>query len=241
MDEVLAVGDMAFQKKCIEKMNQVSKDEGRTILYVSHNMNTIRQLCNRVVVLDHGKVIFNGDVEEGIGIYLQKGQVKLKKHIDCLNKHVKVDFNNDLLISQIDIINSKDVIYQQGEKIDFIATINSKNDYNKAGIRCVFFTVMGTTVGTSYSNDIIGIKAGDNKIKFSFDTSMLVKNHYKVDIILFTYLKDNVSQKRTDLIKDAFFFDVEKNIKDLTPNWNNNGWGNIRLNNIEVENGNRNS
>lgn len=47
MDEVLAVGDMAFQKKCLEKMSDVSKEEGRTILYVSHNMNTIRQLCNR--------------------------------------------------------------------------------------------------------------------------------------------------------------------------------------------------
>ena len=66
MDEVLAVGDMAFQRKCIGKMSQISKSEGRTILYVSHNMNTIRQLCNRCVVLDHGHLIFDGDVEEAI-------------------------------------------------------------------------------------------------------------------------------------------------------------------------------
>ena len=70
MDEVLAVGDMAFQKKCLDKMNEVSRTEGRTILYVSHNMNTIRQLCERCIILDHGKVIFNGDVEEAISIYL---------------------------------------------------------------------------------------------------------------------------------------------------------------------------
>ena len=70
MDEVLAVGDMAFQKKCLEKMSEVSKDEGRTILYVSHNMNTIRQLCSRCIVLNHGQIIFNGDVEEAIGLYL---------------------------------------------------------------------------------------------------------------------------------------------------------------------------
>ena len=50
MDEVLAVGDMAFQKKCLEKMSDVSKSDGRTILYVSHNMNTIRQLCDRCIV-----------------------------------------------------------------------------------------------------------------------------------------------------------------------------------------------
>ena len=54
MDEVLAVGDMTFQKKCLEKMRDAAKREGRTVLYVSHNMNTIRQLCDRCVVLEKG-------------------------------------------------------------------------------------------------------------------------------------------------------------------------------------------
>ena len=65
MDEVLAVGDMKFQKKCINKMLDVAHC-GRTILYVSHNMQTIEQLCNRVVVLDKGTVKYDGDVETGI-------------------------------------------------------------------------------------------------------------------------------------------------------------------------------
>ena len=69
MDEVLAVGDMAFQKKCIDKMREAAKQEGRTVLYVSHNMNTIRQLCDRCIVLDKGKIVFDGDVEEAISIY----------------------------------------------------------------------------------------------------------------------------------------------------------------------------
>jgi len=69
MDEVLAVGDVAFQKKCLDKMGDVSQAEGRTILYVSHNMDTIRQLCDRCIVLDHGKLIFDGDVEQGIRLY----------------------------------------------------------------------------------------------------------------------------------------------------------------------------
>ena len=70
MDEVLAVGDMKFQQKCLKKMREVAENEGRTVLYVSHNMNTIRQLCNRCIVLQKGEVIFNGDVEEAIQIYL---------------------------------------------------------------------------------------------------------------------------------------------------------------------------
>ena len=69
MDEVLAVGDMAFQGKCINKMKEIAQS-GRTILYVSHNMNTIRQLCNRCVVLDKGHLRYDGDVEKAIAYYL---------------------------------------------------------------------------------------------------------------------------------------------------------------------------
>ena len=69
MDEVLAVGDIAFQKKCIERMRQASVNENRTILYVSHNMNTIRDLCDRCIVLDQGQIIYDGDVEEAIRYY----------------------------------------------------------------------------------------------------------------------------------------------------------------------------
>ena len=69
MDEVLAVGDMQFQKKCLKKMREISEDENKTILYVSHNMQTIRELCNRCIVLQDGEIIHDGDVEEGIRLY----------------------------------------------------------------------------------------------------------------------------------------------------------------------------
>lgn len=69
MDEVLAVGDISFQKKCIEKMNEIARDENRTIIYVSHNMETIRNLCDRCVVIEKGKKVFDGDVERAVEIY----------------------------------------------------------------------------------------------------------------------------------------------------------------------------
>ena len=64
MDEVLAVGDMKFQKKCIAKMRELAIDENRTVLYVSHNMSTIQELCSRCVVLEHGRKVFDGEVDE---------------------------------------------------------------------------------------------------------------------------------------------------------------------------------
>ena len=73
VDEVLAVGDADFQKKAIGKMHEISRDEGRTVLFVSHNMAAIRSMCSHVVVLEKATVIFNGKTNEGIAYYLNSG------------------------------------------------------------------------------------------------------------------------------------------------------------------------
>ncbi len=69
IDEVLAVGDAEFQKKCLGKMNDVSKGEGRTVLFVSHNMGAIRNLCRKTIVLDNGLIVYNGNVHDGLNTY----------------------------------------------------------------------------------------------------------------------------------------------------------------------------
>jgi lipopolysaccharide transport system ATP-binding protein len=70
VDEVLAVGDAEFQRKCIGKMGEVSRGQGRTILFVSHNMGAIKNLCTRILVLNQGKMLFDGAVNSGIKQYL---------------------------------------------------------------------------------------------------------------------------------------------------------------------------
>ena len=69
IDEVLAVGDAAFQKKCLGRIGEVTK-EGRTVLFVSHNMAAVANLCSRVVVLKHGQVDFDGETEPGLKQYM---------------------------------------------------------------------------------------------------------------------------------------------------------------------------
>ena len=70
MDEVLAVGDAKFQNKCLGKMSDEAGTGKRAILYVSHNMSTIQRLCTRCIVLDHGKVVYDGDTAGGVAKYL---------------------------------------------------------------------------------------------------------------------------------------------------------------------------
>jgi len=68
MDEVLAVGDQKFQDKCLGMLGDAGS-MGRTVLFVSHNLASVAKLCNRVIVMDHGKVVFDGDTLEGISVY----------------------------------------------------------------------------------------------------------------------------------------------------------------------------
>ncbi len=69
VDEVLAVGDVEFQKKCLGKMGGVTKNEGRTILFVSHNMGAVSKLCNKGIFLDKGSIKYEGDIQECIDLY----------------------------------------------------------------------------------------------------------------------------------------------------------------------------
>lgn len=93
VDEVLAVGDMEFQKKCMGKMDEISHREGRTILFVSHNMGAVMQLCNRVICLDQGRMILDTpDVNEGVQKYMNLSQLQTT---DAEWKNPGNDFAND--------------------------------------------------------------------------------------------------------------------------------------------------
>jgi lipopolysaccharide transport system ATP-binding protein len=85
VDEVLAVGDAAFQQKCLGKMQGITRTEGRTVLFVSHNMSTIRELCQRVCLLRGGQVHIVGTADEAIGHYLSDAVTTRKVSLESWN------------------------------------------------------------------------------------------------------------------------------------------------------------
>ncbi|SFC13193.1 lipopolysaccharide transport system ATP-binding protein [Xylanibacter ruminicola] len=106
VDEVLAVGDAEFQKKAIGKMQDVSKGEGRTVLFVSHNMAAVRSLCTRGVMLKNGMVDFIGNIQETLSHYLRDEADKQEKLIINNIKWKK----STLTITNIEINNSKNTV-----------------------------------------------------------------------------------------------------------------------------------
>jgi len=95
VDEVLAVGDAEFQKKAIGKMQDVSQEEGRTVLFVSHNMASIKQLCQSGVLLDKGQVVYRGSAADTVGEYLRASDVDAQggvvMRIHALSRSIRID------------------------------------------------------------------------------------------------------------------------------------------------------
>ncbi len=100
VDEVLAVGDAAFQKKCLGKMGNVAK-EGRTVLFVSHNMAAVINLCGRAILLDEGKLVLNGQPDTVIGNYL----TRTTPSSGCWNvDRAKLEGSGPVQITAIDVL-----------------------------------------------------------------------------------------------------------------------------------------
>jgi lipopolysaccharide transport system ATP-binding protein len=101
IDEVLAVGDAEFQKKAIGKMQDISKEGGRTVLFVSHNMAAVKQLCTRGIIMEHGSIVFDGGIEECVVSYINEAQSGLIRNKDLICKK-----NSNIEIDSIKINNS---------------------------------------------------------------------------------------------------------------------------------------
>ncbi|HIB49051.1 MAG TPA: ABC transporter ATP-binding protein [Flavobacteriaceae bacterium] len=116
VDEVLAVGDAEFQKKAIGKMQDISKADGRTVLFVSHNMATIQDLCTRVIVLKNGLVYYDGSVSKGVETYLNESK------LSAGHLQFEKDSNLRAQIQKIELLNTEDKItnnYKSGETLIF--------------------------------------------------------------------------------------------------------------------------
>lgn len=121
IDEVLAVGDAEFQKKAIGKMQDISKGDGRTVLFVSHNMAAVKSLCTRAIVLEHGVIVFTGITEDAISYYLRKNEKSFDK-----NFPIKFDKGDILDFKVLDFKGNRASLLL-GEKCSFSLTLQLKN------------------------------------------------------------------------------------------------------------------
>ena len=121
VDEVLAVGDAEFQKKAIGKMQDVSRGEGRTVLFVSHNMGSIKALCHHGVLLENGQVKYLGDIDDTVKTYLSENETEYGKELMERNDRYGIGgiVINNIVVTTIDDMPISSVLCGQDFKIKF--------------------------------------------------------------------------------------------------------------------------
>ncbi|MCZ2299800.1 MAG: ABC transporter ATP-binding protein [Chitinophagales bacterium] len=206
IDEVLAVGDAEFQKKCLGKMQDVAGKEGRTVLFVSHDMAAVKNLCTRAILLQHGSIVFEGSANDVVNYYLQNAasiasqnnkdfsQAKGNKNFVVTDIEMLDENNNNIQIAESGRDFQLKISYEAKEvAINPVVIIHIKNNLEQ-----ILFTCLSRN---SYQG-IMQLKNTGN-ITCVIPKLPLLSGLYSIDIAL------KYDQELTFYLENIFSFEVE--------------------------------
>jgi lipopolysaccharide transport system ATP-binding protein len=182
IDEVLAVGDAEFQKKCLGKMKDVSQGEGRTVLFVSHNMGTITQLCQNAIILEQGAILAKGGASEVISKhYLNKEITENYEYINTSSKDLFIKRAYSHNVNK----NNKSSFFSN-EEIFFSITITQKKNQKNLTTSIALLDKFGNRVFTSLKeiNDEIQ-KTENYQVTIKIPSNIIAPNLYSFHFALY--------------------------------------------------------
>jgi lipopolysaccharide transport system ATP-binding protein len=187
VDEVLAVGDAQFQKKCLGKMEDVSSREGRTVLFVSHNMGTISSLCNKVILLDKGAVRFDGETQQGIDFYLETASSQSYEidYADRKNHVGKLTFSWIDGVSVFDANGSANPEIRIGEGVRVVINFTLKEDVANLEIGFCIHNMMGQRYShflPEWEGASTAYRAGRHRLECEIPALFLLPGGYEVSV-----------------------------------------------------------
>jgi lipopolysaccharide transport system ATP-binding protein len=220
VDEVLAVGDAEFQKKAIGKMQDVSKGEGRTVLFVSHNMASVEMLCNRGVLMQNGRIIYAGTESETIKQYLDSSNT-IKRAIYTPISTQGREKGIELIKCSLTNSEQKHSTNFSNHEIIFcniVFRINKLNDYYKIGIKV--FTQNGVLLLQSFHNDEkrIIFHKGINKISFELPSNLFNHGDYNIDIVSGIHNVKRIFEIKNCLGFSVFYTLINKQMQNQKKN-----------------------
>ena len=209
VDEVLAVGDAEFQKKAIGKMQDVSRGEGRTVLFVSHNMGAVRNLCRTGVLLDSGNMVCTGAIDDIVAKYMLNVPTTIKKSLikieECQrypNLPLDVEFVSFQLLNKNNLLSSDDNIVLQ------IKVFGNKTK-TKCRINCTI-TCGDFPVGSVITEDNFDIQSGEYKdLEFTILKPNLAKGQYSITMSVGTG-DAYTGKKDFDAVRGFLSFEIDR-------------------------------
>ena len=225
VDEVLAVGDAEFQKKAIGKMKDVSQGEGRTVLFVSHNMGAVRNLCRTGVVLDKGQIEFSGTAIDAIQHYLLGNESFNVEDVCDFSEFRLPDLPLDVQFKSVKIINKSDLATI--EDVQFVIDVIANKDVTDFQFYFTIYNSEEYPIGGIFDNRKFSIKKGDSKsYKLVLKNHNLAKGNYFVSLALG---KGDYAEgiKAYDIVDKCISFSINKfDTRRGYSTWSP-GWGNL--------------
>lgn len=210
VDEVLAVGDVQFQKKCLGKMQSISKDEGRTVLFVSHNMDAIQRLCSQCLMLDKGKLVANDITSNVLATYLSNSSLKASPNdwID-LSRVSRMGTGEARFVAfQYNSLNENIFFhpYPNGS-LEFLLNIESDQIRSVGSLAVTIYNNLGTKLVNADSVSLgqsISLNKGQNILKLKIEELHLNPGFYVVGF----WLADTRANVALDFIEATFDIEV---------------------------------
>lgn len=207
VDEVLAVGDVEFQRKAVGKMKEVSSQTGRTVLFVSHNMASVKNLCTRAILLDKGYIAKTGDPHDIIQAYISRNTVD-----ENLSLQDRTDRGGtgDLRFIRWNTFSSEETDMPQvgisGNRFVVRLYVDLKKAIDNITFSIGIFSLEGTLYTACRSDSIkkrFDLKMGKHEVDFVFNRLPLTAGRYSFNLIAYD------GKTVLDWVKDAGFLDVE--------------------------------
>ena len=225
VDEVLAVGDAEFQKKAIGKMQDVSRGEGRTVLFVSHNMASIKNLCRTGILLENGMVKSKGKIDDIVEMYCQDNKVEIGNIYEQKDFYRPVNTARNLEIKYLRRLSS--YVIDGAETIVYIVGIENKLGIDRFQITTMIDDISDLQRAGMIVSDVIEWKKGCDYMEFevSIDNHHLSKGRYVLDVWAHS---GNIysSYSLYDAVYRTLTFEVDSFEKRFINEWHNY-WGKL--------------
>jgi lipopolysaccharide transport system ATP-binding protein len=187
VDEVLAVGDFEFQKKCLGKMDEVAKKQGRTVLFVSHNMEAILKLCTDGILLESGHVRAKGDVKNIVASYFSDRSA-CSRVVDLLSKTRPEELTGRVRLSKISPSDEKNNwSFLFGESLSIDLSIDAQSEVSQVEIFIGVFSAGGFEIAswsTRCHDQQLPLKPGTNVLRIAFQHLLLLPGQYFLGMAL---------------------------------------------------------
>lgn len=230
-DEVLAVGDIAFQQKCLTKMSEIARD-GRAVIYVSHNIRTVMQLCNRGLFLQQGKLIHDGTLERAMELYGGSSARSSFRNLDEIARPKNI--GTTMRMQNIRFLDTESLEYDQDAVMKFELTWIVHLAEPHLRVRLVLQNSVGQPLAMTQT-EAFDVKAGDSitrQIRFHMDG--IAPGEYVIELALVAVTPKGKTTN-FDTIQDVSRFVIRD---DPAVNdgfvWMERKWGNMRLPVLEM-------